>query len=244
MRRGGKFLVSTTVLAVAACGGSEQANLKIRSIPTPLAQGAKPVPFRIAEARGQLALGNVALALEAFRIAARDNPNSTDALAGIAICYDRMGRYDLSRRNYEAALAIAPADVELLGAFAQSLRFQGEFAEAARVRDEIALRLAASKAAEVPALAQRAPAAEPAPQIAAAEPEAPRVASSVPVALATPAPLVATQAAPPEVAIPRLALAEQPLSLAEARAPARAEVTLPNMPVARSVQEAPAVAPR
>ena len=40
-----------------------------------------------------LALGNVGLALTSFRIAAREDPNSVDALAGIAASYDQMGRY-------------------------------------------------------------------------------------------------------------------------------------------------------
>lgn len=240
MKRGGKFLVSTTVLAVAACGGSEQANLKVRSIPTPLAQGAKPVPFRIAEARGQLALGNVALALEAFRKAAREDPNSTEALAGIATCYDRMGRFDLSRRSYEAALALAPANVELLGAFAQSLQMQGEVAEAARVRDEVALRLAANNAPEVPALPQRTPAPVPMPQVVATTaPEAPRVPTTVPMALAAPAPVLMVQAPPPEVAIPRPTLSASPLTFAEGRAPAKAEVTLPDIAQAKIAYEGP-----
>ena len=91
-----------------------------RSTPTSLAQGKQPISYRIAEARGQLALGNVALALESFRIAAREDPNSIDAFSGIALCYDQMGRYDLSRRNYETALALAPGNLELLSAFAAS----------------------------------------------------------------------------------------------------------------------------
>ncbi len=77
-------------------------------------------------------------------LAAREDPNSIDALTGIAICYDQMGRYDLSRRNYETALALAPADVSLLGAFAASLQLQGLTAEALSVRQEIAARTAAS----------------------------------------------------------------------------------------------------
>lgn len=268
MKRGGKFLVSTIALAVAACGG-EQANLKVRSIPTPLAQGAKPVPFRVAEARGQLALGNVALALEAFRKALREDPNSTDALAGIANCYDLMGRYDLSRRNYEAALALAPANVELLGAFAQSLQLQGEIVEAARVRDEIATRLEASKAPAAPQVAQRAPepgrvpqvaptppqVAErvpesvPAPQVASMISEAPRVVTTVPTSLTAPAPVTVVQAAPPaEVVIPRPALPAAPLNLAETAGPAKAEIALPSIPAASVVEEAPppepAVAPQ
>ena len=149
MKRGGKFLVSTTILAVAACGGQD-GKLEIRSTPTPLAQGKQPVPFRIAEARGQLALGNTALALEAFRAAAREDPNSVDALAGIATCYDQMGRFDLSRRHYEAALALAPSDVTLLGAFAASLQLQGLNSEALSVRQEIATRTAAAVAPTAP----------------------------------------------------------------------------------------------
>ena len=47
----------------------------------------------VAEARGHLVLNNVALALEGFRKAQRDEPESTDALLGIATCYDRMGRF-------------------------------------------------------------------------------------------------------------------------------------------------------
>ncbi|NUT00553.1 MAG: hypothetical protein HOP96_06225 [Sphingomonas sp.] len=174
MKRGAqKFLVSTTMLAVAACGG-EQGKLEIRSTPTALAQGKKPVPYRIAEARGQLALGNAALALEAFRMAAREDPNSSDALAGMAACYDQMGRFDLSRRNYEAALALAPSDTDILGAFAGSLQLQGLNDEALSVRREIAARAASSVpsatvVAEAPAQRPQSPEhSAPPPQIAAA----------------------------------------------------------------------------
>ena len=109
MHRGGKIIGTAAMLSLAACGG-EQGKLEIRPIGAPLTAGSKTVPFRIAEARGQFALGNVGLALEAFRIALREDPNSIDAMTGVAACYDRMARFDLSRRNYEAALAIAPGD--------------------------------------------------------------------------------------------------------------------------------------
>ena len=45
-----------------------------------------------------------ALALEAYRKALREDPQSVGAMMGIATCYDRMGRFDLSRRHYEMAL--------------------------------------------------------------------------------------------------------------------------------------------
>ena len=237
MKRGGKFLISTTVLAVAACGG-DQGDLSVRSIPTPLAQGVRTVPFRIAEARGQLALGNVALALESFRKAWRDDPNSTDALAGMAACYDRMGRFDLSRRNYEAALALSPADVELLGAFAQSLQLQGQLAEAQRVRVEIAQRTAA----EAPQLAARAPMPAPAPQVAAFAPNLARAETSVPAAITAPAPIVA-QEAPTEVAIPRPVPAAAQVDVANTANPAGTDVSVANIHDARIVAEAPASVP-
>ena len=149
MHRGGKIIGTAAMLSLAACGG-EQGKLEIRPIGAPLAAGSKTVPFRIAEARGQFALGNVGLALEAFRIALREDPNSIDAMTGVAACYDRMARFDLSRRNYEAALAIAPGDPQLLTAFAQSLDLQGNVEEAASVRQEIKQRIALAALSALP----------------------------------------------------------------------------------------------
>ena len=145
MNRGGKILVPTTMLAlVAGCG--QDGKLEIRPTPTPLAQGKRPVPARVAEGRGQLAMGNVGLALTSFRLALRDDPNSSEALVGMAMSYDQMSRYDLSRRNYEAALALAPGNLEILAAFVGSLQLQGKTDEAIAVRQEIAARAVASAA--------------------------------------------------------------------------------------------------
>ncbi|WP_309662579.1 LytR C-terminal domain-containing protein [Sphingomonas sp.] len=141
MNRGGKIIGTAAMLSVAACGG-QQGKLEIRPIKAPLAAGSKAVPFRIAEARGQLALGNVALALEAFRMALREDPESIDAMAGVGACYDQMARFDLSRRNYEAALAIAPGNTQVLTALAGSLDMQGRAIEAASVRQEVKDRIA------------------------------------------------------------------------------------------------------
>lgn len=137
MNRGGIWLVSA-VLACSACIG-DQGKLEIRAVNHGLKSGGEPVPFRIAEARGHLALGNVALALEGFRKAARDDPASMEALAGMADCYDRMTRFDLARRYYEAALAIAPQNPALLASFAALLEREGLKADANAVRAEIAV---------------------------------------------------------------------------------------------------------
>lgn len=137
MPRGGFLLVTVAVMACTACLG-DQGKLEIRSSSSGLKASREPVPFRIAEARAHLALGNIALALEGFRKAARDDPASVAALAGIAQCYDQMERFDLSRRHYEMALALAPRDPALLGLFAGSLDKQGLAKEAASVRREMA----------------------------------------------------------------------------------------------------------
>ena len=62
MRLGGTLLLAAAILAAGGC--TADGKLEIRAIASPLAAGAKPVSFRVAEARGQFALGNVALALE------------------------------------------------------------------------------------------------------------------------------------------------------------------------------------
>ena len=206
MKRGGKFIASSAAIAVAACGG-QQGKLEIRSTPKPLSQIERSVPARIAEARGLLALGNVGLALTSFRIAAREDPNSVDALAGIAASYDQMGRFDLSRRYYESALALAPADSQLLAAFAASLQLQGKTEEALSVRQEIAARVAAADALDTAPVADEPLA--PAVQLAAAEPKrAPAPVAAVPVKVAPPAsaaPVPEAEAAPAPKPQPRTA---------------------------------------
>jgi hypothetical protein len=198
MNGGVKFLSCSALLIVAACGG-EAGKLEVRAMPTPLAQGKKPVPFRVAEANAQMALGNVALALEAYRKAIREDPASIDALAGVAACYDRMGRFDLSRRHYEAALALEPHNPTILAMLAASLDQQGRSSEAALVRNEIQQRAA-----------MPAPAADPA-TVAVAAVAAPPAVAGGPVASPPPA-AIAELALPKPQATPLPALAAPPLA--------------------------------
>lgn len=230
MQPGGKIFISTAVLAIAACGG-EQGKLQIRSTPSPLAQGSRAVPLRIAEARGQLALGNVALALESFRKARREDPNSVDALAGMAACYDLMGRYELSRRYYEGALALAPADMQLLGAFAGSLQLQGRTAEALKVRQEMAARSRPPAAQPQPQqLAEAAPVAavpQPQPQPQLAE-EAPVMAVPQP----QPQPQPAARPAVPKIQPAPAPAPVEPVRLAAAPVAAAPVAAAPPQPAA------------
>ena len=103
-------LLCLAAIAAASCSTS---SVEVRSIRQPLAEGSQTASFRVAEGNAQLALGNVGLAVEAYRKALRDRPDSVAALIGLATCYDRMGRSDLSRRNDEMALAVDPANTEI-----------------------------------------------------------------------------------------------------------------------------------
>jgi Flp pilus assembly protein TadD len=238
MRQGGILLITAAVLTCTACLG-DAGKLEIRSTSNGLKAGRAPVPFRIAEARAHLALGNVALALEGFRKAARDDPNSVEAQAGIASCYGQMGRYDLARRHYEMALALAPADAGLLAAFAGTLEAQGLTVEAAAVRRELVA--LAAPAALAPALAAAppveitAPAVEPArvaeaPSPApAAAPAAPEIAAPVghSVTIALPPPRPAASAPAPAAKGNAMAVAPVGRSVTIALAPPRAATSQP-----------------
>lgn len=118
-------------------GCATNAPLNIRAIALSPAEVAAPVPQRLAEARAQLAISNVALALDLFRKAEREQPGLTEALEGMAVCYEKMGRHDLSRRYFEQALAAEPGNARVLGKFAEMLERQGEAEQAAAVRAEV-----------------------------------------------------------------------------------------------------------
>lgn len=231
MNGGSKLLASAAVLALAGCGGPE-ATLQIRPTPTPLSATARPVPVRIAEANAHLALGNVALALESYRKALREQPDSVEAMVGLAICYDRMSRFDLSRRYYEAALAVVPADTRVLNALARSLDGQGLAEEAAEVRNEVAMRLAAAKLSTKPSPTQAMSAARP--PKAAIQSQGATAGPSVTMVLPASRPVAAAPVEP-------LALSARPIPVREI-APAPIPARKPIMaapPTARAVAARP-----
>jgi hypothetical protein len=152
----------TALAIITGCSASR--DIAVRPQASAFAAGEQSPAFRVAEARAHFRLGNVALALEGFRRALREDPSSVDALNGLASCYDRMGRFDLSRSYYEQALALAPNDARLYANLATSLSLQGRSADADAVRTELATRLGAEAATG--ARAQTAPP----PQMAAVDP--------------------------------------------------------------------------
>lgn len=93
-----------------------------------------------------LAHGDYALAIDEYRKALRDRPDDADALNGLAICYDQLGRFDLSDRYFEEALATAPREPAFYRNFARSLDRQGRSEDAANLRRDMAAMLAMSTA--------------------------------------------------------------------------------------------------
>ena len=248
MRGGIKALFVTAGLAATGCTTSAS-DIKIR----PLADPGSKLGARnglLADASAQLAMGNVGLAIEGFRKALREQPDSIAALGGLAACYDEMGRYDLSRLNYEAALAIAPTDPVLLNSFAASLERQGKRMEALAVRTEAAQLASAADAldrtqaeAEAPAAPIRVAAVAPAAPIGVAAVAQPApapvvIGPSVTVTLPPPRPVEA----PREVPIPAPTLRQVAVDLGQFAGP-RLERLSPGV-VALITIEQPAVQPK
>ena len=215
MAGGKKTLLATAALAVAGCT-ADDGKLNVRAIADPLSAAAKRGSPMIVEGRAALALNNVGTALEAFRKVLREEPDSVEALAGVAACYERMGRYDLARVNYEAALAVAPNNPLLLNTFAASLQKQGKIVEALALRAE----------------AERAEASEVAATVRSAQAElATENVAAVAAAVHVPAPVrVAEQkVAPPAIPPSRVASAPAQPTVTAAK-PAIAAVAKPTRP--------------
>lgn len=86
----------------------------------------------MAMGRAQLKAGRVVEALQAYNQALSRAPESIEALNAVAVCYDRMGKFDTSRTYYETALGIDPQSPLLLNNYGYSLYLQGARAEATR----------------------------------------------------------------------------------------------------------------
>lgn len=206
---------ATMLLLASSC--AVQNKLEVRPAGASLVHTAKPQSARIAEAKAHLALGNVALALEQYRIAAREDANSVEALSGMANCYQLLGRPELAQRQIELALAIQPKDTALLTSLAMMLDAQGLNARAAMVRAEISagstLAVATDSAFERPAELSQVQVEKAARDTAGARSQP--VAASMPV---------------------------EPKVNASASAEARATSTVERVAVAPAVATAPAVA--
>jgi hypothetical protein len=130
-----------------------------------------------------LADGNYGLAIETYRRILVATPDDPSAVEGLALCYDRLRRYDLSDVYFQKALALAPRNDAFYRAYAASLSAQGRSDAAALLDVDMRAMLASASAT---------PAAPPSPAQPVAPPPiaAPALATAAPVPVA-PAPVVA-----------------------------------------------------
>jgi Flp pilus assembly protein TadD len=121
----------------AALAGHAAADAKAEDPGKIRMTGPDPIAGASAEAaraQGRLLLqgNNVPQALQAYRQALAQDPESIEALNGIAVCYDRLGRFEDARLHYETALGIDPTSAMLLNNYGLSLYLQGDVRGAER----------------------------------------------------------------------------------------------------------------
>jgi len=131
-----------------------------------------------------LADGNYGLAIEMYRRILATTPDDPAAVEGLALCYDRLRRYDLSDVYFQKALALAPRNEAFYRAYAASLAAQGRQESAALL--DIDMRAMLASVSATPA------APPPAQPVAPPPPTAAPALASVAAAPVAPAPIVAT----------------------------------------------------
>ena len=134
-----------------------------------------------------LADGNYGLAIEMYRRILIATPDDPAAVEGLALCYDRLRRYDLSDGYFQKALALAPRNQDFYRAYAASLTTQGRGDDAALL--DVDMRAMLASASTTPAVAT---APSPPVQPSAPRPTAPSVLAAAAAVPATPGPVVAT----------------------------------------------------
>lgn len=133
MTGGLKAALLISCFGIAGCSAvTRQVELKPIDPAAPLRAGGNELSTGYAE----LALGNVGLALEAFRMAQRARPSDPAPQAAIGDCYAAMGRFDIAEASYEIALSLAPRDHRLLLGLASILERAGNSSRAADIRAE------------------------------------------------------------------------------------------------------------
>ncbi len=260
----GMALLDAASLQAKTNGAKEQAEALRAAMDSRQGSASKAVEIPAGDAyqvgRSLLAAGDNTGAMGAFRKALLENPKSADAMNGLGVVYDRMGRYDVSRNWYEAALAITPNAGLLLNNLGYSLFLQGELRaaiphlqQASRSGDRAVVatsqRLLAMIAARLTAQAAAAPLA---PQLASGSQSAMLTLATPQMALAQPARSAAAVQVASLVEAPRALPARvvAPAVVMAAAQPARAPQPLAAQPARPAASQAifaaapaPAIAP-
>ncbi|HSX55110.1 MAG TPA: tetratricopeptide repeat protein [Sphingomonas sp.] len=138
---------------------------------SPRLSGIRPVggvavgQTSVAAGNALVARGQYGLAVAAYRRVLRLDPANSQALEGLAISYELLGRNDLADRYYQEALALAPRNPRIYQNFAAFLRVQKRHADADQLMADMRVALP-----DAPVEAAQAPAAQPSSVVVAAVP--------------------------------------------------------------------------
>jgi Tetratricopeptide repeat/LytR cell envelope-related transcriptional attenuator len=125
-------LLTTSAVAVGLVGLSACtiAPLNIRPVNTSALESQAPsskVDLLYAQGREALVAGDLAAALELFHGARRSGPDDVRVLNGLAVIYDRLGRYDLSANYYDRARELDPNSAVLQANLALSNQMRARY---------------------------------------------------------------------------------------------------------------------
>lgn len=108
------------LLGLSACASAPLTITSVNTLPAHQGPASGKVDVLYAQGREALVAGDFASALELFHGARRSGPEDIRVLNGLAVIYDRLGRYDLSANYYDRARDLDPSSAVLLANLALS----------------------------------------------------------------------------------------------------------------------------
>jgi LytR cell envelope-related transcriptional attenuator/Tetratricopeptide repeat len=108
------------LLGLSACASAPLTITSVNTLPAHRGPASSKVDVLYAQGREALVAGDLASALELFHGARRSGPEDIRVLNGLAVIYDRLGRYDLSANYYDRARDLDPNSAVLLANLALS----------------------------------------------------------------------------------------------------------------------------
>ncbi len=117
------------LLALPGCSGSWPEIDTLVGTPAPAGKLATLTPYDRGKEHFQAGL--LGLALQSFRKALADSPDSVATLNAVGATYDRLGRFDLAGNYFQRALSIEPKSAQTLNNIGFSYMLQGRLDDAA-----------------------------------------------------------------------------------------------------------------
>ena len=117
------------MLALPGCSGSWFEMDSLIGTPLPAAKLATLTPYERGKEHFQAGL--LGLALQSFRKALANSPDSVATLNAVGATYDRLGRFDLAGNYFQRALSIEPKSAQTLNNIGFSYMLQGKLDDAA-----------------------------------------------------------------------------------------------------------------